>query len=890
MHQTAEHLRGGIDPADSTRMTGWRLFLPLAAVVVVAVAMGLPTLGGSFVGGDDHRLILNHVYVNHPSWEHAWKLFTIPHRDLYQPLPLLSFSAEFAIANALGLFDDGVEGGVWLFHLTNVLLHAVNGVLVWLLMLRLYAWGCRGRATEELIDQGPNRANGCSQSAWWAATVVALLFAAHPLQTEVVAWTNGRMMLLSTLFALVSLLLWASWLVRPRPWLLVMVVVAIFLCGISKVRIGLPVLFMVVWAAGRIPLRPRIVVAWLIGAALTAVFVVINVASTAEADLFSGAAEHLHGPRVVRVLLALSLYARKFAWPAGLASYYPTPPQVSWSNVGTVVVLAGLIPTLLLGLWAALRVRAARLGLLWFAATLAATLPIVPARNILAADRYMYLPIIGLLWAVVASGHALLTRWGAACCGRWTGRALTASFVAIIVVFVGVCWNVGWYYATPIRKTQRITELFPDAPRVWERLGWSYLKAEMFDKAVYCAKKDIHADAPMVRGGAYQLLGMCALRRGDAERALSLLHQAIEIDPDHGLAKYRLATAYDELDRPAEALPFYEAAAKNAPRHNPTINRLAALLRRLNRSGDARRLYLRALETNPYDLIATMGLVELDIEQSTPKSLALATTRLRTVLEWMPENVAAWTNLGVAQHALGRSADAVQSYLHTLKIDERHGTAALNVAQLYRAAGDMNRADRYFEMARESWALTVEQTAAVHDHYVGRERYPECVGLWSECANRFPQSSVPSRMLTWSLALAGNDAAVRAVAAATSDDGMTSPLLLAALAYTELANHQHQKAARQVDRLAGTGVAGVDARDRLLGALERYDSIEPNLSWTYCLAARLLLAGGNTRGASVAVTLCADRCADQPCRRYVEAFRIDLKAKSDEVPPSPQSP
>src|SRR3990172_7334055 len=104
----------------------------LLCVVLAAVVMGLPTLRGGFVGGDDHRLVLNHILVNHPSLAHAVQLFTIVHRDLYQPLPLLTFSGEFALANLFGLFESGVEGGAWLFHPTNVLLHAFNTILVWL--------------------------------------------------------------------------------------------------------------------------------------------------------------------------------------------------------------------------------------------------------------------------------------------------------------------------------------------------------------------------------------------------------------------------------------------------------------------------------------------------------------------------------------------------------------------------------------------------------------------------------------------------------------------------------------------------------------------------------------------------------------------------------------
>ena len=111
--------------------------MPVVMVAVAAVVMGLPTLGGSFVGGDDHRLVLNHVLVNHPSVAHALELFTIVHRDLYQPLPLLTFSAEFAAAKALGLFSEGVGGGARLFHLTNIILHAVNAVLVWAVIRRL---------------------------------------------------------------------------------------------------------------------------------------------------------------------------------------------------------------------------------------------------------------------------------------------------------------------------------------------------------------------------------------------------------------------------------------------------------------------------------------------------------------------------------------------------------------------------------------------------------------------------------------------------------------------------------------------------------------------------------------------------------------------------------
>jgi hypothetical protein len=112
---------------------GWRTprILPLVLIVVIALVMGLPALRGGFVSADDLRLVRDHVLVNHPSLNHAVKLFAVSHHDLYQPLPLLTFSAEFAVAYQFGLFERGgdADEGAWLFHLDNILLHAVNAVL-----------------------------------------------------------------------------------------------------------------------------------------------------------------------------------------------------------------------------------------------------------------------------------------------------------------------------------------------------------------------------------------------------------------------------------------------------------------------------------------------------------------------------------------------------------------------------------------------------------------------------------------------------------------------------------------------------------------------------------------------------------------------------------------
>ncbi len=875
---------GGRDESRGWAHRPW--LAPVALVCVSAVVVGLPSLRGSFVGGDDHRLALNHVLVNHPSFAHAVKLFTITHRDLYQPLPLLSFQAEFAIANALGLFKESLAGGAWLFHLTNILLHTLNAVLVWAVILRLHQ-----RAG------GSNVAPSKRGSIWdvgdaapAVATVAALLFAIHPLQMEVVAWTNGRMMLMSTLFTLLSLLSFGLWVDRPRAGSAIITLVFVLLSAISKVRIGLPILLLIVALARRAKLDKRLLLLWVACSLVTGFFVLINVRATASAALFTEAAEHLQGPRIVRVLLALACYFQHFVWPVGLASYYPTPPLVRWSDPETwravlVVALGFVVLT-----WACHRSRVARLGVLWFFVTIGITLPFIPARNILAADRYMYLPIIGILWMVATLGCAVYRHWLAARAPRF-GRVLAVLVAAVVIpACVGIGWHVGDFYATPVKKTTRIITLFPDTPRVWERLGWTLYSQGDYKEAMECARKELGHDSPNVQSGAYQLLGMCELRRGDGDAALKLLHQAIEVDPDNSLGLYRLAIAYDDLGRTVEAVTYLEAAVNAAPLHNPRINRLASVYRWLGRPSDARAMYEKALANNKYEVPSAMGLAGLDIELGTRESYLSAERRLLALLDWMPENTDALTNLGVVRRALGHTREAIEAYKEALEREPGHVTAALNLAQIYYRSGAIERALPLFDQAVGGGLESLDQAKDAHDFYMAQGLADRSVSLWEGFCERFPDVVEGREFLTWSRALAGDFQGAKSEAAVLLEARKESPLALATLTYVDLAQGRYEDATTRAEALCKPGEKAAAARRRLLGALDRFDQKHPDIAWTFCLAARLLIADGDSQGAELFLGLCEQRCRDLACREQVRSLASQVPDSGSTGPDASELP
>ena len=147
----------GSDHPEGTSQWAYRL-LCAAVLVGAGLVVGWPALDGGFLGSDDEHLILNHALVNHPSLAHAVKLFTISHRDLYQPIPLLTFQIEFALFGGGSL--DALAAAM---HRTNLAIHILNGLLVWVLFRRLVG----GR---------------------FVPLMTALLFVVHPLGVECFAW------------------------------------------------------------------------------------------------------------------------------------------------------------------------------------------------------------------------------------------------------------------------------------------------------------------------------------------------------------------------------------------------------------------------------------------------------------------------------------------------------------------------------------------------------------------------------------------------------------------------------------------------------------------------------------------------------------------------------
>ena len=567
--------------------------------MAAAVVFGWPTLRGPFVPGDDTRLILGNPAVTHPSAAGAWDLMSQWHSDLYQPLPMLTFQANYALA--------GARPFSW--HVVNLVLHGLSATLAGLLAFRLA--GCRR-----------------------VAALTAVLFACHPMAMDAVGWISGRILLMAAAF-LLGLLNVFAWRRADAGGGF----------AIGSILTGVGSLFCKVipsgpiaaaWvdacaetnAAGdagrRLTLRGRPRRWWVVVGLLILATLALTWAnsSSERSAAFSEAAEAAGTPMAARMLLASRYYFENYVCPTRLTTWAPTPWNVPLFSIHVMIGAAEWAAVIAALAWSWRRNRAIRAGLGLFVIMLAPFLLATGVRNFLTADRYLYLPMAGLHLAMASAAVGLLDR------ATGAARRPTAIVGALAGLAVVVLWTrQGWTEAA-IRQDvfatgRRAIELYPDDVRVRVKLAKTYVEAGDANGAlaVIADARRNWPDDPGLAGEA----GAARRLRQEWLEAERELRRAVAGQPDDLRARYHLGLALESLGRFDEARVIYDAILKVRADYVPAAT---ALARNRHRAGDlagALAAYDAALATNPNHRGALLESARILIALSVPaKALARA--------------------------------------------------------------------------------------------------------------------------------------------------------------------------------------------------------------------------------------------------------------------------
>jgi len=565
----------------------------LAALVLGAcLLLYLPVRGHEYVNFDDQLYVTeNGVVQDGLSAEGLRWAFDNDRTANWHPLTWLSHQLDSELF--------GLAAGPAL--LENALLHGLVAALL-LLVLRRYD-----------LPLG-------------AALFAVLLFALHPLRVESVAWVSERKDVLCGLFWMLALLAYARYDERPTRAGYAAVTLALALALLSKpMAVTLPFVLLLVdrWPrpsdAGtpERPARRRVLekLPW-IGLALAVALVTLAHQADAGATRTTDALGLW--PRLANAVRSVFVYLRQTLWPTGLAVFYPHPAldgagPAAGSVTGTTAAAAG---ALVLAAASVLALRAvasgrswAGSGWLWFVLTLAPVIGIVQVGGQAHADRYTYLPSIGL--SLVLAAHiahiAHITRVG------HVGRRLrvpaaVAGLALATVLAVATRAQLG-HWRDSVSLARRALAVTEDNHVAHLNLGMALAPSDL-EAAIGEVRASIGIRPHNAR--AHDKLGILLRAAGRPAEATQAFRAAVERDPDDPEALLNLGLSL-ALERDLEAArPLFERALTLAPESVRGHTNHGIALRVNGRPEEARRAFLRALEIDPGAAVARSQLAELE--------------------------------------------------------------------------------------------------------------------------------------------------------------------------------------------------------------------------------------------------------------------------------------
>ncbi|MBP6964020.1 MAG: tetratricopeptide repeat protein, partial [Armatimonadetes bacterium] len=523
---------------ETTATTEGRLrrYAPLlvgAALVLVTLASYRYVFRAGFVFDDAFYLVRNAHVRNGLGFESVkWALRAFYGAN-WHPLTWLSSMLDYRV------FGDRAAG----HHAVNLLFHIVNSVLL-LVVLR--------RMTGSL----------------WRSAFVAALFALHPLHVESVAWLSERKDVLSAFFMLAAMWAYVGYADRPGLGRYALVTLAFALGLMSKpMLVSLPILLLMLdcWPLRRVSsLGPMpLLIEKLPLFALSIASGVITYLAQRSGEAVARLDKFPFGLRAANALTSYVAYIWKTLYPAGLAAYYPYPKE-------GVPALSVIAAALLLAAVTLLAVRLARsrpyliVGWLWYVVSLIPVIGLVQVGEQAMADRYMYIPMIGLGIVVAWGVPDLLARpGGAAPVQPPVARGLAVVSAAVLLALAAVTSAQVRHWESDYTLFRRVVEVAPGSALAHSNYGLALAEKGEYDKAIEQYGKALDADPTYVR--AYFNLGNALKETGRPDEAVLQFREALRIDPNYTDAKVAAANVMVEQGDEDAAAAEYEKALEANP-------------------------------------------------------------------------------------------------------------------------------------------------------------------------------------------------------------------------------------------------------------------------------------------------------------------------------------
>ncbi|MEP6646024.1 MAG: tetratricopeptide repeat protein [Saprospiraceae bacterium] len=534
-------------------MINWKTAGLLVAILLLTFFIYLPVLHNTFLAWDDIYYVRDNALIYSFNLK---DIFSTNVMANYHPLTILMLAIEYHLFN---LSETG-------YHTVNLLVHLLNVSLVF------YAIKLLSKETR-------------------IALVAALLFGIHPIHVESVAWVAELKDLMYTFFFLASCIFYLKYLAAEERKYYVLALVMFLFSLLSKgMGASLPIILLLTDYLKSRKINKAVILEKIPFFILAILFGAIAVAAQKAPDVVQDYTVFTFFQRIAFASYSFITYLAKLLLPVNLSAYYPYPARIGngipWIYYGYILIVLALIASIFYSLRFTKKIF---FGVGFFAATIFLVLQLLPVGNAIMADRYCYVPSIGIFYLCGVGFQYLWIKNH-----KWIGITIIAGFAIFFCILTQVRTHI---WKTDLTLWQDVIGKFQTIPIAYSNLGLSLMNENKLNDALenYTRAIALKPDFPEALVNHGNILR--ALNR--KEEALNDYNKALEFKPNFAIAFFNRGMLYMNEQKIDEAIRDYTSAIEFKPNYSKAYSNRGVIYTNLKRYAEAIADYTKAIEFNP---------------------------------------------------------------------------------------------------------------------------------------------------------------------------------------------------------------------------------------------------------------------------------------------------
>jgi protein O-mannosyl-transferase len=598
----------------------WQLnAIILIGLSILALFAYRGVAGNDFINYDDPAYVTENRHVKEGiSADNLIWAFTASYVSNWHPLTWVSLMLDRQL---FGMNPGG-------YHWTNAVLHWSGGLLLFWALIRMTGYP-------------------------WRSALVAGLFLFHPLHVESVAWVAERKDVLSGLFWMLGMWGYLRYVERPGSGRYVWVVLFFVLGLLSKpmvVTFPFVLLLLDYWPLGRMtaykPVIFRLVYEKTPFFLLSAASCVITFLVQRDGEAVASLQNLPFVQRIDNALVSYACYLVKVGWPVNLAVFYPHPGLWPTREIILSLILILLITDLVMMKGKSFPYLI--VGWLWYLGTLVPVIGLVQVGAQAMADRYTYLPLIGIFVMAVWAGADILPKTKA---GSTIGGIISGVLIAVLIIMTQI--QAG-YWKDSFTLFMHANSVTDKNYQAQNNIGRALAAKNRYGEAEGYYREAMKSNPNYMP--AYNNLGLTQMEQGNLSVAMQSFTEALRLKPGDGTVHFNRGEIYARMQKWDEAIGEYRSAVKTNPYSAPLHNNLGVALTQQKRLDEATREYREAIKLNPEHAGAHNNLAVLLIGEGKTDE---AVSHFRQAIRYQPGYAYAHYQLGLILKNQGKVDEAL---------------------------------------------------------------------------------------------------------------------------------------------------------------------------------------------------------------------------------------